>query len=227
MKRWLLPSLLLFVSSIAIARVGLTFIGGGELFADTVEVAQGVQEPGGIEGLTVDGAEAMQAGMQTGMQMIGDHLIPSAEAAASMAIAEESLSAPAERELLESLRVTREKLADMEKRLSEREKQAESAEKRAADRIAELEQLELRIQEMLAQEEKIKSKKIKRLTAVYEGMKADKAAPVIAKMKLNTVVKMFSRMDEKKVGKILSFLPPEKAVVISQALTKQISQVQP
>ena len=69
--------------------------------------------------------------------------------------------------------------------------------------------------------------KIKRLTAVYEGMKAESAAPVISQMELSTVVKMFLRMDEKQVGKILSFLPPEKAVTISQALTKQISKVNP
>jgi len=56
-------------------------------------------------------------------------------------------------------------------------------------------------------------------------MKPDKAAPVIARMELTTVVKIFSLMDEKKVGKILSFLPAEKAVQISQALTRQISTV--
>ena len=71
----------------------------------------------------------------------------------------------------------------------------------------------------------IKNKKIKRLTAVYEGMKPDRAAPVISKMDLATVVRVFLLMDEKKVGKILSFLPPDKAVQISQALTRQISSV--
>ncbi|PJC71423.1 MAG: hypothetical protein CO017_00105, partial [Zetaproteobacteria bacterium CG_4_8_14_3_um_filter_59_5] len=91
---------------------------------------------------------------------------------------------------------------------------------------ADLEELEARIKDMLAQEQSINNKKIKRLTAVYEGMKADKAAPVLAQMDLQTVVQMFSRMDEKQVGKILSFLPPEKAVKISQALTERISEVQ-
>jgi len=114
----------------------------------------------------------------------------------------------------------------MEKSLNEREKEAAAAESKAAERIEELEKLEARIQELLQQEESIKSKKIKRLTAVYEGMKAEKAAPVIAKMELATVVKMFLRMNEKQVGKILSFLPPDKAVTISQALTQQISKVE-
>ena len=78
---------------------------------------------------------------------------------------------------------------------------------------------------MLAEEQSIKDKKIKRLTAVYEGMKAERAAPVIAQMDLSIVVKIFSRMSEKQVGKILSFLQPKQAVVISQALTERIASV--
>ncbi|MES0372103.1 MAG: hypothetical protein ABUK11_07460 [Mariprofundaceae bacterium] len=216
MKR-LLPSLLILVTCIVVAKVGLSFVQYSETQLSSNEKLQ--QPTGLMGGLAADGTATMLT--------LGDHLIPSAQAAASIAIAEESFNAPAERELLTSLRETRKKLAQMEKSLSEREKEAEEAESRAAKRIAQLEALETRIQDLLQQEESIKSKKIKRLTAVYEAMKADKAAPVIAQMKLSTVVKMFSRMDEKKVGKILSFLPPEKAVVISQALTKQISKVGP
>ncbi len=219
MKRFLLPSLLILMTSIAVARVGMTWMERSASLQVVAENQEGESSVALIEDIGMDGAAAMQA--------LGDHLIPSAEAAASMAIAEESFSAPAERELLESLRSTREKLTAMEKSLGEREKEAEAAESKAAERIVELEKLEARIQELLLQEESIKSKKIKRLTAVYEGMKAEKAAPVIAKMELSTVVKMFLRMDEKQVGKILSFLPPEKAVTISQALTRQISKVNP
>jgi len=132
----------------------------------------------------------------------------------------------AERETLLSLRKTRDELTSRQKALDERQKAAEEGEQKLSERIADLEELETRIKDMLAQEQSINSKKIKRLTAVYEGMKADKAAPVLARMDLQTVVRMFSRMDEKQVGKILSFLPPEQAVKISQALTERISEVQ-
>ncbi|MDX8390341.1 MAG: hypothetical protein R8M38_07605 [Mariprofundaceae bacterium] len=148
-------------------------------------------------------------------------VIPDAEAAKSI----ESSISREERELLLSLRSIRENINKQEVALEARVKAAEDAETRAADRIVELEKLEKRIENMLEQENSIKNKKIKRLTAVYEGMKPEKAAPVIANMELITVVKMFSRMDEKKVGKILSFLPTAKAVRISQALTKRIGSV--
>jgi len=214
MRRILLPSLLLLLTVVAIARIGLPLMKqGSETETALITIEKGVAEA------ALNGETVLLVGTLT------DQLIPSAEAAASMAIAEESFTAPAERELLDSLRSTREKLTEMEDLLKEREEAAKNVEKRAADRIAELEQLEIRIQDLLQQEEGIKSKKIKRLTAVYEAMKPDKAAPVIAQMKLATVVKMFSRMEEKKVGKILSFLPPEKAVAISHALTKKISSI--
>jgi len=133
----------------------------------------------------------------------------------------------AERESLLNLRNIKNQLDKRGKELDKREQAAVEMEKKAAERIADLEELETRIQDMLAQEKSINNKKIKRLTAVYEGMKADKAALVIARMDLLTVVKMFSRMNEKKVGKILSFLSPELAVKISQALTQKIAALNP
>jgi len=231
MKRFLVPSMLMLMTLIIVGRAGVAFLHPAAVTAAIAggAASKGEQADGVAASLadSVNVAGEMAAEGADSVLAIGDQLIPSAEAAASMAIAEEASAAPEERELLDSLRATREKLAAMEKSLAEREKEAAAAEKKAAERIAELESLETRIQDLLAEEEKIKSKKIKRLTAVYEGMKADKAAPVIAEMDLMTVVLMFSRMDEKQVGKILSNLPPEKAVVISQELTKKISQVGP
>jgi len=148
------------------------------------------------------------------------YLIPAANAAASP-----TEQAIMEDKTLASLRQYRDQLDERAARLDKQAAALKAAEEQLQQRITELEQLEASIQQRLADESKIKNKKIKRLTAVYEGMKPDKAAPVIAQMELATVVKIFLLMDEKKVGKILSFLPPEKAVRISQALTRQISTV--
>jgi len=126
-------------------------------------------------------------------------------------------------EILLNLRSIKESLDTRAKMLDEREQSIEEAETSITKHINELEGLLTEIKNRLQQEESIRSKKIKRLTAVYASMKPEKSAQVIAKMELATVVKMFARMDEKKVGKILSFLPPEQAVNITQALTKQIS----
>lgn len=150
-------------------------------------------------------------------------LIPSAEAAKSIMLDEERLAAESVNAI--DIQQQRLRLEDKEKALAEREQEVEDAEARAVKKIAALEALHVRIQAMLVEEESIKDKKIKRLTSVYEGMKAERAAPVIAQMDLTIVVKMFLRMNEKQVGKILSFLPPKQAVVISQALTQRIALV--
>ncbi len=128
-------------------------------------------------------------------------------------------------DLLQNIRARKDELQEKQRQLEAREKAIAQAEEKLNLRITELQQLESSIQQRLQDEKNIKNKKIKRLTAVYEGMKPDRAAPVISKMDLATVVRVFLLMDEKKVGKILSFLPPDKAVQISQALTRQISSV--
>ncbi len=134
----------------------------------------------------------------------------------------EALPSGKDADVLASLRSLQQRLQEREKELDEREKKLREMETKALVRIDELKQMESALRDLLKQEDSIKSKKIKRLTAVYSGMKPDRAAPVIARMDLETVVKIFLRMDEKRVGKILSFLPPQKAVVISEALTQRI-----
>jgi len=165
---------------------------------------------------------AAQASSGDSWAMLETYLIPNATAASTPHTATPVI----EDETLTSLRQYRDELTQRAKNLDTREQSLKQAESQLKRRITELEQLEASIQQRLLDESKVKNKKIKRLTAVYEGMKPERAAPVIAKMELATVVKIFLLMDEKKVGKILSFLPPEKAVSISQALTRQITSVQ-
>ncbi len=130
-----------------------------------------------------------------------------------------------ELEVYSDLRAIKEKLDERTKTLDERQKSIAEAETDIAKRIDELEVLRSQIQSRLDQEDSIKNKKIKRLTAVYSSMKPEKAALVITRLELDTIIKMFSRMDEKKVGKILSFLPPENAVTITQALSRQVADL--
>lgn len=164
--------------------------------------------------------------VEESLLMLENYIFPQAQAAASEAQASPSSSLPGfEDETLTGLRAYKEQLDARTRKLDQREQSIQEAEEQVKQRISELEQLEASIQQRLNDESKVKSKKIKRLAAVYEGMKPERSAPVIAQMELVTVVKIFLLMDEKKVGKILSFLPPARAVVISQALTSQISTV--
>ena len=168
---------------------------------------------------------AEQPTIDQSLAMLEAYIIPRAEAAAPAQAARSGSSSRHDDETLSELRSYKENLDSRAKQLDEREKSLNEADEQVRRRITELEQLETSIKQRLNDEKNIKSKKVKRLTAVFEGMKPEKAAPVIAKMELADVIKVFLLMDEKKVGKILSFIPADKAVVISQALTRQISTV--
>jgi flagellar motility protein MotE (MotC chaperone) len=209
--------LLALLTVFIVGRIGLSFMQHGEaqlvLQQEDVNIA----------------SEAIEKNLKTPsdetLALWGDLWLPSAEAAASMPIDEEKQSQSQENLNANSLQAARAKMDRREKQLEERQAIAKEAESLASKRIEELTALEARIQDLLDQEKSINDKKIKRLTTVYEGMKADKAAPVIARMDMDIIVKMFSRMNEKQVGKILSFLPPKQAVVISEALTKRIGSL--
>jgi len=140
----------------------------------------------------------------------------------SIAQAAEALPSGKDAEILASLRAFQKRLDERKKKMDEREKKLAEIETKALVRIDEMKAMESSLRDMLKQEDSIKSKKIKRLTAVYAGMKPERAAAVIANVDLETVVKVFLRMKEKKVGKILSFLPTSKAVIISEALTQRL-----
>ena len=214
LNRIVFMSLIIVTSGLGIAKVALPLFVENTLLAAPVTSESNVQE----------------ANIQTKVddwkvEWIASELIPSAEAAEGMTLDEEQKNGDGSPVKVMELREKQQQLNAREKALNEREGEISAAESRAQDKIAQLEKLELKIQAILDEEKSIKDKKIKRLTAVYEGMKAERAAPVIASMEMDIVVKIFSRMNEKQVGKILSFLPPKKAVTISQALTKRISSV--
>jgi flagellar motility protein MotE (MotC chaperone) len=222
MKRQYVPVLLILLSLSAVINLGLAWWPSNWYLPDTAAqlstpLAHAIEQP--VK------EEKVASSRDENMRIIESSLVGVAEASIfpGSPMGEPN---PEELEVLRNLRSIKSDLDMRAKTLEERQKSIEEAEAGITKRVDELEGILARIQERLLQEESIKNKKIKKLTAVYSSMKAEKAAPVISKMELSTVVKMFTRMDEKKVGKILSFLPPEKAVKITQALTKQISSLE-
>ncbi len=127
---------------------------------------------------------------------------------------------PEEIKVLGKLRSVKEKLDAKALALDARQHAIEQAEAVMKKKVAGLEAVLARVQDVLQQQQKLKNKKIKRLAAVYDSMKPAKAAPIISRMDISTTISMLAQMDTKKVGKILAFLPPEKAVRISQRLVR-------
>jgi len=223
MNKIMMMSLMVMVTVLGLGKISLSFLQQEQVLSATATPIK-IEKTNEVE---IDKATiAKKVDVESwATQFINQDIIPSVEAAEQMTLKEERNIPQQDTSNLLALREQRKDLSEREKALEEREAIIQEAEQRAQEKIKELLQLEARIQTMLAEEQSIKDKKIKRLTAVYEGMKADRAAPVIAQMDLGIVVKIFSRMSEKQVGKILSFLNPKQAVVISQALTERIASV--
>jgi len=235
MKRRYILSLLAILTVAVVARLAVAFwpastpvLASAKKMTSMVAEAQESGTAAGMQNqATASSAPNSADGGQIRKRPAGkpsSGVIPEAEASVFPGIPGDNMT-PQEIEVLKSLQKIKKKLDARAKKLDSRQKAAEEAEARAKKRIDQLEKLEVNIQDLLQQEKTIRDKKIKRLAAVYDGMKAQKAAPVVAKLDLATVVRVFSNMSEKQVGKILAYLPPDEAVKISRALTERIGSL--
>lgn len=109
--------------------------------------------------------------------------------------------------------------AAMESRKIQREKEElELLRTEVDEKIVELEELQKTIETLMAELEGAYGKKEKHLIKILSGMKPKKAAPMVDKLDMDLVVKLFGKMKSDKVGQILLYLEPEKAARISENL---------
>ena len=219
MRRYAL-SLMILLTLALVARIGLSL--SPHQRQSDAETALSVPPVHAGEAAATDQTQGKDAPTQGAGRV---SLIGTAEASVFPGAPGQSVTA-AELDVLSRLRHRKAELDRRAKALDAREKAAEDAEAKAAARIAQLQKLEADIKDAMKQEKKLKSKKIKKLAAVYDTIKPAKAAPMIELLDMQTTVMLLSRMDQKKVGKILSFMPPEKAMQISKALTERIASLQ-
>ncbi|HKJ89381.1 MAG TPA: hypothetical protein VKA48_12860 [Gammaproteobacteria bacterium] len=81
------------------------------------------------------------------------------------------------------------------------------------------------IQTGLSKEKDLRSKKMQHLVSVYSNMDPQKAAERVNRMDRPTAVKLLTAMTGKSAGRILSYVDPDKANKISQAMTELVDDV--
>jgi len=72
---------------------------------------------------------------------------------------------------------------------------------------------------LIGQREQAAQDRIKKLAKVYEGMRAEEAAPIISELDDQTIVDVFLQMNERRVARILGVMPVDRATEIAQRLT--------
>ncbi|MBI9074727.1 MAG: hypothetical protein JEZ02_04875 [Desulfatibacillum sp.] len=140
-----------------------------------------------------------------------DYFEPDSSQAASTAVAE----TPEEAKIAMNA-------AEMESNRLERErKELELLRTEVEGKIDELETMQKQIYSLLEQLEGDYDKREKHLIKILSEMPAKKSAPMIDKLEMDLVIKLFSRMKSDTVASILPFLDPAKAAEIGQKLASR------
>ncbi|RLB17520.1 MAG: hypothetical protein DRG82_06235 [Deltaproteobacteria bacterium] len=124
----------------------------------------------------------------------------------------------------EKLRRKEKELREREELVKKRENELQLLQDKIDAKMSELNDLQtklLNFSKKLAQREKaLKDAQMNHLVALYSAMEPGKAAAIMDKLNLKTVVRILKYMKGKNAGKIMAMMPPEKGATISEALSK-------
>jgi len=118
---------------------------------------------------------------------------------------------PAERAILERLA---ERRAELDKRASEldmRESLLKGAEKRLEGRIAELRDLEARVNLAVQTKDEAEVARFKNVVSMYENMKAKDAAKIFDRLDMKVLVEVATQLNPRRMSDVLAQMSPEAA----------------
>jgi len=115
--------------------------------------------------------------------------------------------------------MTRDLLKNKQIELNRREQELNRLQATIDGKLKNLQALEKRLQSMLNKAQDVKDKKMKHLVDVYSNMKGKQAAQVLETLDEKISVTILAGMRGRKAGEILTFVRPDKAARLSEALT--------
>ncbi|NBX66004.1 MAG: flagellar protein FlbB [Proteobacteria bacterium] len=127
---------------------------------------------------------------------------------------------PEQAQLLEDLAKRREQLKTREKALDTREAMMKAAENQLDEKIKELTDLKRQIEQLLGQQDVEEKNRIMSLVKIYEGMKPKDAATIFNQMNMSVLLKVVSKMSERKVAPIIAAMDTGKANELTVQLTE-------
>jgi flagellar motility protein MotE (MotC chaperone) len=133
------------------------------------------------------------------------------------------LQSPAETAILERLQARRAELEARAKELEMRESLLNAAEKRLEGRIAELKDLEARVNSSVQKREEGDASRLKNIVTMYENMKAKDAAKIFDRLDLKILVEVATLINPRRMSDILAQMQPDMA----QQLTVELAARSP
>jgi flagellar motility protein MotE (MotC chaperone) len=128
---------------------------------------------------------------------------------------------PAEVEILQELSKRRTELDQRQEDQERRELTLKAVEQRVDEKIAELKDMQAKIDAAAAKAEAQDNDKIKSLVHIYENMKPKDAATILEAMDMPSLLQLLTRMKDLKTAPILAAMAPEKAAAVTIAMAKR------
>ncbi len=132
----------------------------------------------------------------------------------------EAMASP-DRALLYSIQKRQAELNQKEEALKVDEQRLVALRKEISDKIEILRQVEAKLNTALDSEKNSEGKRLKDLAKVYESMPPAKAGAMLTKMDLKTAAGITINMKRDRAGAVWGYLEPQKAVEITNEITKQ------
>lgn len=123
--------------------------------------------------------------------------------------------------LLQSLSQRREELEQRAREVDEREVLLKAAEQRIDQKIAELEQLQATIEDLLVKHDEQDDAQMQSLVKIYESMKPKDAARIFEELDMEVLLDVVERMKERKTAPILAQMNPERAKAVTLELAQR------
>jgi len=122
---------------------------------------------------------------------------------------------------LKELKERRTSLDKRESRANQREALLKVTEKRIEEKIAELENIRVEIEELLGKQSKAEEGRLQSLVKIYSGMKPKDASEIFNNLDMDILLQVVSRMSERKSAPIIATMTVKKAQELTTLLAQQ------
>lgn len=112
-------------------------------------------------------------------------------------------------------------LISVKKALDEREQLVAAMEKRVDAKLAELKQIQGRLEELAGQYSEREEKEYQRLVKIYEAMEPKDAARIFEELDPPVLLRVISRMKERKTAPILAEMNPKTARYVTTHMAER------
>ena len=133
------------------------------------------------------------------------------------------INSPGERAVLERLQDRRRELDARGRDLDIRENLIKAAEKRLEAKVAELKDLESRVNDAVGTRDKAEAARFKGIVSMYENMKPKDAARIFDRLDLKILIEVTTLMKPNKMSDILAQMSPEAAERLTVELASRAS----